>query len=344
MIAEKIFKNMSDEEYFALKNHMSHSLLARYKEEGMNCLNELPKSSSLVFGSLVDTMLTNSEDISKFYVVRGLSDAEKDLLYQMIEDKKAKGSDLNDDDMIKVADEQSWRTNWKRDTRLTKLHEIYSQVTGHEVEHVIDIDTFMAASKCVSELKESKLTKYIFSGELETVYQGVLTGVYETLKNIDRLILPKKIAFRSKFDVVLIDETAKVILPYDLKTTSKPEHEFANSFVKFGYDLQARIYMTLLKDRLLELDMNDWTVLPFTFIVVNKDDPKPMLFSVELPEIGRGNVYTKRGDVLYDPIYLADRFLTDIECKSNNTKPIEWRDNKVFSLNKILNIKNRNNE
>ena len=111
------------------------------------------------------------------------------------------------------------------------------------------------------------------------VYQGVILGDIKT-------VFDQGFSFkaRSKFDIVCIDETNKKIYPYDLKTTSKKEWEFIDSFFKYGYDIQASIYTTLLKQKVDEIDTKgEWSIEPFRFIVVNTETPDPIVYKFEPP-------------------------------------------------------------
>lgn len=328
-IAEKIFQNISDEEYFKIEA-LSHSLLSRYKNEGMKCEEPIDSNQSLLFGSLVDTMITNQKDLSSYVIIDKMTDSEADLLRDMAEVQDQKQGELTDDDLLLIANQQQWRANWKDQTRLEKLRLIYSNVKGKSGVNLIPMNMYQDAVNCVCALRNTTITNDILSCQDKTiVFQGAVISDYLGYM------------FRSKFDIVLIDEQNKTIYPYDLKTTSKPEYEFMYSFVKFGYDLQARIYMSLLKQRLSDLGMSDWTIKQFTFIVVNRAEPNPMLYSVDLPDMGQGNVYTKYNDILVDPIELAKLYINDKLNQNKSTRPYEWKEEKVYSLNDILKIKTK---
>jgi hypothetical protein len=82
---------------------------------------------------------------------------------------------------------------------------------------------------------------------------------------------------RGMLDLVIIDHFNKTIYPIDLKTSSTPEWEFFRSFIKWRYDIQARLYWQILKYNIDQhSEFKDYEVADFTFIVINKETLTPL--------------------------------------------------------------------
>lgn len=337
-IVNEIFQDMTDEEYFSLEGYYSHSLLSRYRTDGLGCLTPLGKSKALALGSLVDTLITNPTQLDMFYVVDGLSDKDIEILYELHDKRKYLCRDLTEDEIISTVDYMDWRKTWKRETRLKYINEMYEPIKDKNFEYIISTEMNRKATICVDALYTSEATKDIFDNSNTKVFQGVILG------EIDAKLAPrKKIRFkaRSKFDIVLVDEVNKIIYPYDLKTTSKKEWEFVDSFFKFGYDIQASLYITLLKQKLKSLGLdNEWTVEPFRFIYVNIDTPDPIVY--EFDPLLTGTGFKCKPDnyhELLDPSYLVYSFEDDIKNKKRNSRPYEWKGIKKYNLNVIFNLR-----
>lgn len=72
-------------------------------------------------------------------------------------------------------------------------------------------------------------------------------------------------------DGILIDHRNKTITPYDLKTTGKSVHEFASSYIQYGYYRQCAFYEIAIKSPespVKPLLDRGYTLLDFKFIVV----------------------------------------------------------------------------
>jgi hypothetical protein len=72
----------------------------------------------------------------------------------------------------------------------------------------------------------------------------------------------------SHLDKVLVNHTAKMIHPMDLKTTGKSAYSFHQSVIKYGYFRQAAFYMRALESwKLKEERIKDYKIDNFRFIV-----------------------------------------------------------------------------
>ena len=83
------------------------------------------------------------------------------------------------------------------------------------------------------------------------------------------------------FDILKVNHKEKTIRPIDLKTSGKPEEQFEKSFLEWNYWIQGSSYPTILSEALLKDDyFKDFYLLPFQFVVINKNNLTPLIWSV----------------------------------------------------------------
>ena len=98
------------------------------------------------------------------------------------------------------------------------------------------------------------------------------------------------------FDILKINHKEKTIRPIDLKTSGKPEEQFEKSFLEYNYWIQGSSYPTILSEALLKDDyFKDFYLLPFQFVVINKNNLTPLIWEMDLQDT-------------YD--YIADKYDT----------------------------------
>lgn len=128
--------------------------------------------------------------------------------------------------------------------------------------------------------------KVVISYELanlgERMAKGVLNG--EFTKNIYKcnsnqeiihqlVILWGNKKLKSMLDFIKIDHKARTVTPYDLKTTGFPVENFIKeAFYRQRYYIQASMYTDALTEWVFD-NYPDYTVKPFSFIVVSKLQP-----------------------------------------------------------------------
>lgn len=85
--------------------------------------------------------------------------------------------------------------------------------------------------------------------------------------------------------LIIVDHDKKVIIPVDLKTSSKYEWDFYKSFVEYRYDIQARLYWRIIRYN-LDRDpyFKDFKLLDYRFIVVNKVSLTPLVWNCEFTQ------------------------------------------------------------
>lgn len=305
----KSFKTLSQnwtEEEYRTYPAIHYSALAQYAREGFGAIghfDEPKESDALTFGSIVDTLLTDSDNFeSKFAIctVEQPAPAIKGICEALFElaDKKFPSLDNVPDELLLELSKDAY-TNYKPETKLNKIknegNSYYSFLVETAGKKVITENMLIDAERCVAILQNSPTTSSLFNSAI----------VNNPFKETDEEIL-----YQSKFlysydgkpikimvDVIHIDHDKKTIQPYDLKTTGQPEYKFFNSVIKWNYDIQADLYEYVLKKLANEDEVfKEYTILPFKFIVVNKETLSPMIWEWDLSKfIITEEVYRKLG-------------------------------------------------
>ena len=313
-VPEEIYRN--DPSYH-------YSLLSDFRNKGIHFVNEIlspedkKPSKSLVFGSLFDAMLTDPDKLNIFENV-GSAD---DVIRLTATEKKVADYILSTRDssfLIELDDEPDIIVNYFLECGAYANLKPETILEGHGYK-VIDYlknamkstpeklqiteEDWVDALECKAAIMSSPMRHYFealpFDGDVERVYQM-------KLKFQD----PRSgIIYRIMLDSVYVDHDAKTIQPNDVKTTSSYEDEFYNSFLKWNYDIQARLYWRGLYMAIKEDPyFKDFTVLPFQFLVVSRHSKTPMIWRYDDCAKYGELVYRRRNGsvvVLDDPFDLG---------------------------------------
>ena len=123
------------------------------------------------------------------------------------------------------------------------------------------------------------------------------------------------VEYRGMLDLVLVDYGKKIVLPTDLKTSGSGEYHFEHSFIKWGYNWQARLYWRLLRNAMDHDEyFKDFKLLDYRFIVVNKETLTPLVWEFPYTQV-YGTLVDEEGKEYRDPFeigkelrhYLDDR-------------------------------------
>lgn len=265
---------------------LHYSALSKYAKDGFNAIEKLDEhveSSSFVFGSLVDTLMTEPEAFNSRYLVAEKiesSDALSLLVKDVFEQYKSTCSALKDvprEALIGEARKASYRNNYKDDTLynyiIDKGSEYFNFLHMSNGRIIIDADLYAQAQQVVNTLKTDKNTEFLFRDD--NPFEEDVKRYYQ-LKfrtNIDGT------EFKCMFDLILVNYKTKEIVPIDLKTLSLKEWDFPTNFKKYYYWIQAKLYCKILKQIISEDEyFKDFTILPFRFVVINKESLIPLIW------------------------------------------------------------------
>lgn len=271
-----------------------YSLLSDFRNKGVHFASELlnppeerKPSKSLIFGSLVDAMLTDESKLEQFEnigreedVVKLTATEQKVATYILENQDYFPLQLLKTDDAIFFQcflDCEAYATSRPQtvlDKHGNRILDYLEKTIGKTSDkYQVTEEDWVDALECKAAILESSMGKYFtalpFDGDVERVNQLKLkwrdprTGI----------------TYRVMLDNVYVDHNSKIIQPNDVKTSSSYEDEFYNSFLKWNYDIQARLYWRVLYNIIKDdLYFKDFTILPFQFLVVSRYSKTPIIW------------------------------------------------------------------
>lgn len=289
---------------------ISYSMLSTYEREGFNAIFEHKQTLSLTYGSIVDTIMTDGwEAFLEQYVVLPLnsSDTLQAILIDVAKQTKYNDNNLSNisrDVILASADKYKYYSNCKNDTIYNKIVTkttiadftiIVNQLQTCDTKTIITQKLFQDAKNAVNALQQSEYTKWYFSKEndgIERAYQLKFKCSFNNIK------------YRCMADLIVVNHNTKQVIPCDLKTTGKPENMFWDSFHKWYYFYQAKLYWNIIRNIMDNDDyFKNFELLPYKFIVVNKVSLTPMVYSFDDIEL---NNYTYDGITYRNPLVVGE--------------------------------------
>lgn len=298
------------EEEYRNDGNLHYSTLATYERGGFSAiatLDERKESPSLLFGSLVDLMITGTRDeFEKQYVIADFPELQPAFLkyakalYDKFHIQYSSLTKVPDADILEVANEIEFYKTWRPENRIKaakeQCEEYYRLLIVAEGKTVIDQQTYDEAAAAARALRNSQATAWYFAKDnpfdgIERVYQAKFKADFDG------------ITYSCMADLIVIDHNNKKIYPCDLKTSSHMEYDFYKSFMEWSYDIQARQYAAIIKANIAKDDyFKDFEVMPYRFIVVNRKSLNPLVWewpytftdvTVEIPN-SKGYPYRMR--------------------------------------------------
>lgn len=337
--------NISEEDY-RKDPALSYSTLAKFEREGFNGLPHLfdkLETPSLTFGSAVDTLITDSEAaFNERFIVCDFPPVP-DTIIKIIKDifnvyggSISSLDDVKDEVIYNVLNKYQYQLNWRPETRVKVVREkgsrYYELLSISDGKTILDSDTYTKVVAAVRALRESDATKLYFADN--NPFDNNIERFYQ-LKWKANL---QGITYRCMMDLAIVDNQAKTIRPIDLKTSGHNEWDFQHSFIQWNYQIQARLYYRLLKECLKSTEYANYKILDYKFIVVNKDNLKPLVW--EFPDtMAEGTlIYGKNKNIICrDPFAIGEelsKYLRDNYTIPYNINEIEPNDLRKF-LNEL---------
>lgn len=301
---------------------LSYSTLSTYERSGFDGLDHLfdrVESPSLLFGSIVDTILTDGMDaFNEHYVVLDINvtDGGKDVCNKLLElyPNSTSFEEIPEECVSYAAKEAGF---WKAD-KWDKIR--YREVlkTGNIAEYfnalvssdriVVDTFTYNDAIKCIEALRTSAATQGYFADNdpmspVKRYYQLKFAAKFEG------------VGYRCMMDLAIVDYEDKKIIPCDLKTSGKPEWHFKESFEQWQYLIQARLYWRILKANLMnDPYFKDFTLEDYRFIVVNRKTLTPLVWEFPLTKTV-GTLVDNEGKEFRDPFTIGKELQGYLNCR-----------------------------
>lgn len=231
------------EEEYRSDPAISYSTLARFDREGFNNLAHLydkVESPSLTFGSVVDCLMTDSQEEfdRRFFVADfpELPDSQRkvvEYLHRMFSKSYPALSDFDNRTIMDISETLQFQLNWKPETRARVIKEnggeYYDLLTLAEGKTVVPQEVYNDAVACTEALKNSEATRKYFEPDnpfdpsVERLYQLKFRGEYEG------------IPVRCMMDECVVLHDRKLIIPVDVKTSYKNTWDFPKSFIEWRY-------------------------------------------------------------------------------------------------------------
>lgn len=294
---------------------LSYSILAKYEREGFNNLDKLfdkVESPSLTFGSCVDTLITGSEEeFNELFMVAQLDTPPSDTLivitnklFDTWKDTYTSISDIPDNILLNTISDISWNNHWLPKTRAKKIKEdcaaYYKLLYLAGNRTIISSYTYNDVLNTVDKLKSANSTRFYFEADspfddnIERLYQLKFKSTFNDIN------------YRCMADLLITIHDKKLVVPIDLKTSSKPEWDFHKSFIEWMYSIQARLYWRIIRDN-MDRDpyFKDFKLADYRFIVANKRTLTPLVWLFENTQ-KTGDIVTKNNTIIRDPFVIGE--------------------------------------
>lgn len=240
-----------------------------------------------LIGDGVDCQLTRpiTEYAEKFHVSNvenKPSDTMKSIINQVFDEVKAFNirnptcdqsiGNIQDypEYCIIVCNEHNYQNNWKEATRIAKVceaWEYWDDLKAGEGKTILSAEEDSLISQIVMSIKTNEVTSPYFEhneGE-EIMYQ---VPIFFTINEVD---------CKGLLDMVIIDHTAKIIVPIDIKTLGDNTMNFPKALRQRRYDIQGAFYTEGLRQT-----YPGYTILPFKFIVESTTSPgTPLVYTMD---------------------------------------------------------------
>lgn len=321
---------------------LSYSTLSRFNREGFDNLAHLfdkIESPSLLFGSVVDTLLTGTKEEfeERFFVADfpELPDKQREIVEGIFHAAKPGESwdKVMDAVILEYLLANNYQPNWKVETRIKVIREAgreyYDLLTLADGKTVISQKLYQDALDCVETLRKSESTKWYFEADnpfnknIERLYQLKFKGSYEGIN------------LRCMADLIIVDHEKKIVYPCDLKTSFKPEWRFYKSFMEWGYWIQAQLYWYLIRQAMDEDEyFKDFKLADYRFIVISNRTRKPLVW--EFPQtqtitdlkLGEHKLRNWRGIAKELNTYLTGDYEVPVDINMNLINNIsKWLEN-----------------
>ena len=328
-----------DEKTYREYPALSYSLLSKYEKvgfSGLNSLFEKQESESLLFGNLVDTLITQPDEFyNKFYIVDSIpSSTIQDIVEKVFKvfSNENSLSDIADSAIVEFA--KDYQPNWKDETKAKKIREggeSYFQLLKEAKDKIIvSKDLFNDAINVKLALFNTPLISPYLSGPQDSVFR------YNQIKFKTFL---NRIEYKCMFDLLYVNYEDQWILPVDLKTTSFPEYDFYKRYLECRYDIQSKLYWRILNKCIREDEhFKNFELFDFHFICVNKHSLHPLVWVDKYCESVADVVYitkTNKKIILRDPEVIGKELLYYLTYKPCFPEGIV--ENKPNSINNWIN-------
>jgi hypothetical protein len=317
-------------------NHpgISQSMINCYINEGLGAVKEKfidktakeDKKSYFSFGSLVDCLLTEPEKFESKYLVTNIEETSRTGLVLAAEEyilaNYKPGGMFTLDMVIEDAYKVAGIKGFSLDSLKTKLdyNFIEQSVKLRDCgKEIISNTQYEKALKMVTSLRRAPGTKF-YSKPKEEYPEYFLVvdqlAIHATAP-VGEESAKETVKLKGKIDRLLVDTDKKIIYCIDFKTTSKPLRKFSESYFKYGYDIQALFYRTIVTDTITKkLDLKEYDFVNI-IVAVNSINSECMSYYLDI---------TKEED----SINVLGTALTDLHYSIKENNFVDYRAHQLY--------------
>lgn len=279
-----------DEPTYRKMPELSYSIISRFQSVGFDIekLQESLSSPSLVFGSAVDAIITEGKDeFDKNFMVVDLPNIPESAnnCIRIIWNKyKDTYKHLNEIPIDTLNTELQLNGFWpnSRYSAQARINgffknpvEDYYQLNYiAENKTIINTELYTQILQAVNALKTSPATKDYFAED--NPWDNSIERLYQLKFRADL----NGVGYKCMMDECIVLHDKKLIIPIDLKTScSCEEKDFYLNWLKWHYNIQARLYSRILRANLDKDEyFKDFKILNYRFIICNKDTCNPLVW------------------------------------------------------------------
>jgi len=297
----------------AVNQSMLKALLAgigTYKKEEKNLFAEDPEH--FILGQAVDTNLLLPSIFNDLFYISTLEKKPSDTIMAIIREAFSKRDafiniEANKESLWNAINSNQYYMNrYNADFNADKRIEgVITEGTAYWNEHVIaDKKTILSSAEkstvdtIVESFKTHRHTQQYFNNDLTPIYQADLYFTYSDLP------------CKALLDYILVDQINKTIQPIDIKTMGDSTKMFPVSARRHRYDIQQSFYHLALSsineleiNAYTKIDITDYVILPFKFIVESTTSPGvcPLVYTATPIDYftGRYGATEQRGRIVY---------------------------------------------
>lgn len=294
---------ISEQEYRDLELP-SYSMLSGISKGGIDIMAGTKNSIFVLkFGSLVDDMCFDTTKVKTKYHLAGALKSPtpnvKGIVDQVIAAVLAGENESSSFNIVKKKKMNSLSTvaldlNNYGDTIMlaAKMNNVYQSYTREKV-----ISTVVSAGQAYFQDALTSRGKILIKKEMwdKAIDTSMTLATHQFSKSYFDIEPGIELFYQYKFvtevkgrrtkgmlDILKVDHNTKTIYPVDLKTGEMPVSKFPEIMLMYGYYIQAGLYresiMSIVES---DPDLNDYTVAPFEFLYISKENAsKPLVYVV----------------------------------------------------------------
>lgn len=236
-----------------------------------------------ILGSASDTMLLTPEVFNQIFYISELENKPSDTIMSIIRDvydKKSEGfTNIESTKRLiwEAANSRSYFANRinndiDKDTRIPSIikdgKDYWEELIKSNKRTILSNAELGIVNAVVDSFKHHPHTADYFDDKLSTHAQ---VAIYFKYKDLD---------CKALLDYIIFDHEQKTIQPIEIKTMGGSTKTFPISAKRFRYDIQIAWYDLALRsvdklkiNDLYEIDIKDYIILPFKFLVESTDMP-----------------------------------------------------------------------